>query len=349
MDLSICGARISQRPRISRPFEREGDPREEAAARALIAEADAEGWEEVSLPEGRKLRDMYKEIKEGTLPRSMVDEILPSPQGSRPDALPPRLPGNLGMFTTQRYAEKHGGVLPPIDDSELDDFVGALAGGGGSQGSLISGDAQVPVSPSATALAQRSVEDAKWQQDAELLRGNNNELTDAQVIKFLKVAGEGFKGEAGNMTAALYREFPEEMRQSESVHGGWQREVGARGHTNDAMGQTQSIAADVGAHKAQTTGVDGGVNITVLRADGSRAEDGAAGARVIGVEEGDAAEGMGFGPHDGSGLGEADRAQYVMDSDWFSSSAGLGLRFCACARARSCVHACVRVFECVRA
>jgi hypothetical protein len=40
-----------------------------AAARALMAEADAEGWDSTSLQDARKVRDMYKEMMEGTLPR----------------------------------------------------------------------------------------------------------------------------------------------------------------------------------------------------------------------------------------------------------------------------------------
>ena len=102
VDFSICGARVWQRPMMSRPFEREGDPEDEARVLALKAEAQAEGWHQLDSADIRRSCAVYRQVKYGTLPPTSdawLDTLDPAQE---------QLPGNLGMSMLDRYERTHG-------------------------------------------------------------------------------------------------------------------------------------------------------------------------------------------------------------------------------------------------
>ena len=64
------------------------------------------------------IKDSRLHIKEYLPRRAALESITAPPRGPRtgPDSPPPTLPGNLGMFMTQRYAATHGTAVPQVSE-----------------------------------------------------------------------------------------------------------------------------------------------------------------------------------------------------------------------------------------
>ena len=211
VDLSIWGAKVSQRPRVSRPYDRPSDPTQEAKARAMAAEAKAEGWEQVSWPDVVSARATYRQFRKGgLLPTGALADLMNdklydtgvdarSTCHSRHKTGGPRLPGNLAMFqTAPREA---------LMENEESSSHSAPTTDNGQRGHA-NGPTHVGMSPAAEALATHGLADIKMQEHAQRL--GSTEMSVEETLKYLRIAAEGLR-KNGNVTAALSREFPQDF------------------------------------------------------------------------------------------------------------------------------------------
>lgn len=209
VDLSIWGAKVSQRPRVSRPYDRPWDPTQEAKARAMAAEAKAkpEDWEQVSWPDVASARAAYRQFRKGgLLPTGALADLMNdklydtgADASSRHKTGGPRLPGNLAMFQTA--------PREVLLENEESSSHSAPATDNGQRGRANS-PTHVGISPAAEALATHSIDNIKMQEHAHRL--GSTEMSVEETLQYLRIAAEGLR-KNGNVTAALSREFPQDF------------------------------------------------------------------------------------------------------------------------------------------